>query len=163
MSQLNDDLLSTLMDAYFVVDEQRQLRDQSRSFIELAGVRKAAHCYEMVKLELCEKDCIALRALRQGRNVRINEIHGKAGDGRDVVFSGSATPVRDEAGNVNGVLVTYRDVTEETQVRDRLHQLEQRAKEDKDVLLRSLGEKTKELDEVREELAALKRRPGSKG
>src|SRR5687767_602468 len=111
--------LATLMDSYFVIDDQRRLQDHNRSFLELSGSRTMAvrdgvpvHCYDRVKLEICQKDCIALKAVKAGRTVHVQEIRGKALDGRDLVLMGSATPLQDERGTITSVLVVYRDVTE---------------------------------------------------
>ncbi len=157
------DFLSVLMDAYFVVDEQRRLKEHNRLFQDLSGGRKpvaggehVVHCYDMVKLEICQRDCIALRALKAGRAVQVNEIRGKSLDGRDLVLMGSAAPLRDSAGDVSAVLVTYRDVTEETSVREKLHRLERESQLEKDVLLKNLTQKTMELDRLQQAMGGKK-------
>src|SRR5687767_4818510 len=99
MSNLRE-LLAGLFDAFFVVDQDRKVIEQNRSFVELSGGghvashAQAPHCYERIKLEICQKDCIALRAVKAGRAVHVREIHGSTLDGRQVVLMGSATPVK---------------------------------------------------------------------
>ncbi|HEY8206390.1 MAG TPA: PAS domain-containing protein, partial [Myxococcaceae bacterium] len=109
-------------------------------------------------LEICQKDCIALRALKAGRAVQVKEIHGTSLDGRPLMLMGSATPVKNADGQVESVLVLYRDVTEESQLRERLHKLEEELRQEKDILLKNLGEKMKEVEDLRQRLAASQRR-----
>lgn len=161
MSNLRE-LLAGLFDAFFVVDQERKVKEQNRSFVELSGgsgggMSGNPHCYDRLKLELCNKDCIALRAVKLGRAVQVKEIHGTAMDGRNLVLMGSATPVKDAAGNVESVLVLYRDVSEETALRERLHKLEEELKQEKDILLKNLGEKMKEVEDLRQRLNAAQR------
>src|SRR6185436_114699 len=160
MSNLRE-TLAGLFDAFFVVDQDRKVKEQNRSFIELSGgghVSSLSHCYERIKLEICQKDCIALRALKAGRAVQVKEIHGSSLDGRPLVLMGSATPIKDADGQVESVLVLYRDVTEESALRERLHKLEEELRQEKDILLKNLGEKMKEVDDLRQRLAASQRR-----
>jgi hypothetical protein len=124
----------------------------------MAGHSSTAHCYERIKLEICQKDCIALRALKAGRAVQVKEIHGTSLDGRPLMLMGSATPVKNADGQVESVLVLYRDVTEESQLRERLHKLEEELRQEKDILLKNLGEKMKEVEDLRQRLAASQRR-----
>jgi PAS domain-containing protein len=163
MSNLRE-ILAGAFDAFFVVDHERKVKEQNRSFVELSGGGhmsghpSAAHCYDRIKLELCQKDCIALRALKAGRAVQVKEIHGTSLDGRPLVLMGSATPIKNADGQVESVLVFYRDVTEESAVRERLHRLEEELKNEKDILLKNLGEKMKEVEDLRQRLAAAQRR-----
>lgn len=163
MSNLRE-ILAGLFDAFFVVDQDRKVKEQNRSFVELsggghmAGHSSTAHCYERIKLEICQKDCIALRALKAGRAVQVKEIHGTSLDGRPLMLMGSATPVKNADGQVESVLVLYRDVTEESQLRERLHKLEEELRQEKDILLKNLGEKMKEVEDLRQRLAASQRR-----
>jgi PAS domain S-box-containing protein len=159
------DALTALMDAYFVVDAQRRISDHNRTFLDLSGSRQAAnrgntpvHCYERLKLDICKKDCIALRALKAGRATQINEIRGKASDGRDLVVAGRAVPLIGENGTVESVLVTYRDVTEETALREQLHHLERETRHEREVLLKNLAEKTQEAQELQRQLGSKKPR-----
>jgi sigma-54 dependent transcriptional regulator, acetoin dehydrogenase operon transcriptional activator AcoR len=150
------DVLSTLMDAYFIVDGQRRLKEQNRTFLELSGgrqkARQGAHCFELIKLGICNKECIALRAIKAGRTIEVSEIHGESLDGRKLVLVGRATPLKEEDGTLSGVLVNYRDVTEETSLRERFHQLAKEVKHEKDVLLKNLSEKTREVEELKRRL-----------
>jgi len=163
MSNLRE-ILAGLFDAYFVVDQDRKVKEQNRSFVELsggghmAGHPSAPHCYDRIKLELCQKDCIALRALKAGRAVQVKEIHGTSLDGRPLVLMGSATPVKNAEGQVESVLVLYRDVTEESALREKLHHLENELKQEKDILLKNLGEKMKEVEDLRQRLSSTQRR-----
>jgi PAS domain S-box-containing protein len=52
------------------------------------------------------------RALARGEIVRDERVEVERGDGRRVVMSCSAAPIRDPAGRITGALATWRDVTE---------------------------------------------------
>src|SRR5690349_14262229 len=112
-----DRLGSVFFDSYFVIDRERRIQSHNEGFIQLLGLRPAQRrnvpqrpCYELLQLEICKGDCIALKALEKNANVRMEEISGKTPDGREIVVEASAIPLRDANGDVEGVFVTHRDV-----------------------------------------------------
>lgn len=113
-------------DSYFVVDKERRIRQHNGVFEQMLGLRPAqrraidgSHCFDLLKLEICQDRCIAVECLKRNAPVRMEEIRGKTQSGRDIVLELSAIPLRDETGQVVGVFVTHRDVTDERRLKTR--------------------------------------------
>jgi PAS domain S-box-containing protein len=147
---------AVFLDSYFVVDRNRRISQFNEAFVQMIGYRPAqkrhvpgSHCFDLLKLEICRERCIALTCLERNGPVRMEEIRGKTPDGRDLVLELSAVPVRNEKGEVNGVFVTHRDVTDERRLKDRYlaEQQEQRTKVES--LLKIIRDKDEELDAVK--------------
>ncbi len=118
-------------DSYFVVDKERRITAHNAVFEQLLGLRPAqrraidgTHCFELLKLEICKEQCIAVECLKKNAPVRKEEIKGKTSTGRDLVVEISAIPLRDDAGVVVGVFVTHRDVTDERRLKTRFGELQ---------------------------------------
>jgi PAS domain S-box-containing protein len=143
-------------DSYFVVDAERRVRSFNEGFVQLLGFRpaqrraiKGTHCHELLALEICGDRCIALECLNKGGPVRREEIRGKAPNGRELVLELSAIPLKNEAGQISGVFVTHRDVTDERRLKTRyLEEGAARAVE-RDTLLKIIKERDEELEELR--------------
>ncbi|MGE5570763.1 MAG: PocR ligand-binding domain-containing protein [Rhodospirillales bacterium] len=97
-----------------------------------------------------EVDDIVARALREGNTVTL------AGNtvlvtrsGREIPVEDSAAPIRDEAGNVAGVVLVLRDVTEERRAQRSLQESEQRSRRKLDTILSPEGDiETLELADI---------------
>ncbi len=140
------------LDSYFVVDRNRRVTHFNEPFVQMVGFRPAQKrriagtpCFELLKLEICRDRCIALSCLERNAPVRMEEIHGKAPDGRDVVLELSAVPIRDKKDEVIGVFVTHRDVTDERRLKTRYLQEQAEHKSKVEALLKILRDKEEEL------------------
>src|SRR5215207_6155994 len=70
-----------LIDAWFVVDNDRNIVDFNRAFFgmlprNLARGLKGKKCYEVIELNICKDACIAHQCWRDKRQVRLDEITG---------------------------------------------------------------------------------------
>ena len=143
-------------DSYFVVDSDRRIRQHNGVFEQMLGLRPAqrrsvtgTHCFELLQLEICKDRCIAVECLKRNAPVRMEEIHGKTPSGRELVLELSAIPLRDTSGNVVGVFVTHRDITDERRLKTRFK--ETQAELDKKIadLEKLVAEKDTELVQLR--------------
>jgi PAS domain S-box-containing protein len=141
------------LDSYFVVDRNRRIKAFNETFVQMIGFRPAqkrhvagSHCFDLLKLEICRERCIALACLEKNGPVRMEEIKGKTPDGRDLVLELSAVPTRNEAGDITGVFVTHRDVTDERNLKDRYLKEQQEHRTKVESLLRIIRDKDEELD-----------------
>lgn len=140
------------LDSYFVVDRNRRITHFNESFVQLIGFRPAqrrtiagSQCFELLRLEICRERCIALTCLERNAPVRMEEIQGKAPDGRDLVLELSAVPIRDEREQIVGVFVTHRDVTDERRLKTRYLEQQQEHKNKVEALLQIIRDKDEEL------------------
>jgi PAS domain S-box-containing protein len=92
-----------------------------------------------------------LRVLREGSSVGLaSNALLVARDERETPVDGSAAPIRDEHGNIIGVVLTFRDVAERKRIekaRERLLVYEQEARREADVARRRAEEASRAKDE----------------
>ena len=72
---------SAIVDSYFVVDSERRIVDFNRAFFamlprQMSRGLKGRKCYEVVELNICRDNCIAMQCWRDNRHVRLDEISG---------------------------------------------------------------------------------------
>ncbi len=146
------------LDSYFVVDRNRRITAFNEAFVQLIGFRPAqrrkiagTQCFELLKLEICRERCIALQCLERNGPVRMEEIHGKTPDGRDLVLELSAVPMRADGGDIVGVFVTHRDVTDERRLKTRYMHEQTEHKTQIDALLKIIRDRDEELHRLRDE------------
>ncbi|KAB2896931.1 MAG: PAS domain-containing protein [Kofleriaceae bacterium] len=156
MAKLYDQITQLLdgsVDAAVVLDGERRVLHYNPAYEGLTGLRgrqlaekvkAGAHCYELFKLEICEKHCLGCKVREVGRRLRVDEIQARRGDGEDLTFIVTAAPVELDGGE-RVVVETYRDVTADVRIQRRLKvalEHERRAKED---LEEKVRERTAEL------------------
>lgn len=139
-------------DAYFVLDRERRIQDFNEGFVQLLGVRpskrrtiQGSPCYDLLRLGICRKQCVALECLTKGMPVRKEEIKGTTVTNRDIVLELSSILLCNHAGEVSGVLVTHRDVTDERRLKTRYLEEQHRHKQERDTLLQKLKEQDLEI------------------
>lgn len=72
-------------------------------------------------------DDIVERALKEGKSVAVaNHTVLVAGDGREIPIEDGAAPIKDNEGNVTGVVLVFHDVTEKRRAQEALHESEKR-------------------------------------
>jgi PAS domain S-box-containing protein len=155
---------AAFMDSYFVVDQELRLRAFNSAFPEMLGIPPAERpelrhtfCYDSVKLEICRDRCIALEAIRKNGPVRMSLIPGERPDGSNILLELAAVPLHNAAGEVEGVLVTHRDITETHQAAQKLATgLEQHRKE-RASLLKVIEERDREIEALSEVRGAVSR------
>ena len=143
-------------DSYFVVDRERRIQDFNEGFVQLLGLRpaqrrtlKGTHCHKLLALEICRDRCIALECLTRGGPVRKEEIRGTTPNQRALVLELSAIPLFNEAGQISGVFVTHRDVTDERRLKTRYLEEQEEHRKERDTLLKILKEREEELEDLR--------------
>lgn len=119
-------LADAMVDAAVVVDPELRLLHFNRAFAKLVGLRprdiegKRAVCHDVLGLASCNEGCVALRALKAGRPLRVDEVATRNDDLR---LNVSAVPITDAEGKLLGILETYRDVTGESRMQSRYKDL----------------------------------------
>lgn len=145
-------LKGIFLDSYFTVDRERNIQEFNASFVQMLDLNpgerrrlKNGKCYDWLKLEICKDKCIALRCLDEQRPVRMQEIRGRSAAGRVLVVELSAVPLRNESGEITGVLVTHRDVTDERRLKSRFSEEQDYHKRERSSLLRVIEERDEEV------------------
>lgn len=149
-------LLEGSVDAAVILDTNRQVLYRNPAYDSIAArtsremslkIAEGHQCHKLFPLEICESSCLLLRAQRAGRALRLHEVQARRSDGEEVTLIVTATPLP------GGFFVeTYRDVTAESRVQRKYHQLLLRERTIKEELERLVDERTTELRRTQEEL-----------
>jgi PAS domain S-box-containing protein len=147
---------AVLFDSYFVLDSERRIVSFNPPFVQMLGARPSAkrelvgaHCYDVLKLNICSEQCIAVECLKRGAPVRMEEVHGTTAQGRELVLELSATLLRDDGHQVCGVFVMHRDVTDERRLKTRFLQEQQERRNEREALLHIIKDRDAELERIR--------------
>lgn len=144
---------AVFLDSYFVVDQELRIQSFNPAFSTMLGLRGAerrklthSFCYDHLKLEICRDRCIALEAINKKAAVRMNEIRGERTDGSELILELSAIPLKNEQGEIDGVFVTHRDVTDERRLKARYLEAQDHNKKERAALLKVIEERDVELE-----------------
>ncbi|MBI5480909.1 MAG: PAS domain-containing protein [Deltaproteobacteria bacterium] len=113
----------------------------------LRGLETGQCCRDFFELEICERDCVARRALATGRPVRMDEIRARRADGQELTLIVTATPLE---GGI--VIETYRDVTADARIQSKYKVLLDKERHQKEILEQTVQARTEELRRANEDL-----------
>jgi PAS domain-containing protein len=147
---------NAIVDSYFIVDTERRIVDFNRAFFALlprqvARGLKGKKCYEVIELNICEKECIAKQCWADNRHVRLDEISGTINgdpDAKKLRFILSAVPITDEHGTPVGALEIQRNVTDEAVVQVKYQEMLETEARERERLANQIRARTKELLET---------------
>ena len=149
-------LLEGSVDASVILDTERRVLYRNPAYDSIAArtsremslkIAEGVPCYKLFPLEICDRACLLRRAERAGRPLRLHEVVARRSDGEEVTLIVTATPLP------GGYFVeTYRDVTAESRVQRKYHQLLLRERTIKEDLERLVSDRTAELRRTQEEL-----------
>ena len=154
-------LAAVIPDPWFVVDLERNLREWNQAFRALfpravARDLGSKRCYEVLRLAICETDCIALRAVEKDDVIRLDQVPGCIVEtGEEVTLLASATPITGEDEASVGALVVYRNVTDDSRVQHKYKALLEEESELRRDLEARLRERTRQMLEANEESSRL--------
>ena len=153
-------LLEGSVDAAVILDKDRRILYYNRPYEALSGLRgrqlsqkvaAGAHCFEIFPLEICATECLGCRARDANRSLRVDEINATRGsDGELLTFIVAAVPLPSENGPL--VIETYRDVTADVRIQQRLKVLLERERRAKEILEDEVRERTHELRQAQAQL-----------
>lgn len=143
-----------IIDSWFICDKDRNIVDYNRAFFSLfprpeARTLKSRKCHEVMRLTICQTNCIAEQCWRESRHVRLDEIDGKplgqADDAPTRRYVLSSIPILDENNQPVGALEIQRDVTDEAQVQDKYRKMLDNEARERERLAAQIRARTKEL------------------
>ena len=150
-----------VIDSYFIVDLERNIIDFNRAFHSMlpravARKLKTKKCYEVLQLDICNKNCIAEQCWKNATHVRLDEIGGQVeGDDQPLRFILSAIPLKNEKGEVVGAMEVQRNVTDEALVQAKYQQQVDASARQLKLLEEELQLRTRRLMEVSRRLFSL--------
>jgi len=119
-------IVDSISDGVFTVDEHFIITYFNKAAERITGFRAAdaigKHCFEIFRTEVCHTRCAIRDTLSSDEpvdNVRVTII---TQDGREVPIALSTEALRDEQGEIIGVVEFFRDLTEVEHVREALEQ-----------------------------------------
>lgn len=146
-----------IIDSWFICDKDRNIVEYNRAFFSLfprpeARQLKSKKCFEVMRLGICQRSCIAEQCWREQRHVRLDEIDGRPlgqpdeNPPRRYVLS--SIPILDDAGQPVGALEIQRDVTDEALVQDKYRKMLDNEAREREKLAAQIRARTKELIET---------------
>lgn len=153
-------LLEGSVDAAVILDKDRRILYYNRPYEALSGLRgrqlsqkvsAGAHCFDIFPLEICAEQCLGCKARDADRSLRVDEIKAVRGsDGEQLTFIVAAVPLPSESGPL--IIETYRDVTADVRIQQRLKVLLERERRAKENLEDEVRERTHELRQAQAQL-----------
>jgi PAS domain S-box-containing protein len=120
-----DLVFNSIPHAIFTVDEQCRITQFNQAAEEITGYTRAEvvgrHCAEVLRSRSCEGKCLLRDSMRAGEDHRDSETTILTRDGRPVNVAVSTAALEDGDGRVSGGVEMFRDLSEVTELRRRLH------------------------------------------
>lgn len=122
-------LLDCIGDGVVTIGLDMKIRYMNRAMRELLGYEESEpleqlpSCHLLVQGSICStQDCILERAIRNREKVRNYETVIQNKDGRKIPVSLNTDLLRDDAGNLIGIVETYRDLSQINELKAKLEQ-----------------------------------------
>ena len=120
-------LLDCIGDGVVTIGLDMKIRYMNRAMRELLGYEEGEllgeplNCHQLVQGIICStQDCILERAIRNREKVRNYETVIQNKDGRKIPVSLNTDLLRDEQGNLVGIVETYRDLSQINELKAKL-------------------------------------------
>ncbi|MBN1614587.1 MAG: sigma 54-interacting transcriptional regulator [Deltaproteobacteria bacterium] len=121
---LQNVILDSIADGVFTVDDDWRITSFNRAAEQITGVPRQEAigqlCQEVLKADICERNCILRKTRETGRPVVNKTVHIVNSQGRRVPISISTAILKDEAGGVIGAVETFRDISTEEHLRKQI-------------------------------------------
>ena len=122
-------LLDCIGDGVITIGLDMKIRYMNRAMRELLGynegepLEQLPSCHLLVQGSICStQDCILERAIRNREKVRNYETVIQNKDGRKIPVSLNTDLLRDDSGNLIGIVETYRDLSQINELKAKLEQ-----------------------------------------
>ncbi len=122
-------LLDCIGDGVVTIGLDMKIRYMNRAMRELLGyeegllLEQLPSCHLLVQGSICStQDCILERAIRNREKVRNYETVIQNKDGRKIPVSLNTDLLRDDSGNLVGIVETYRDLSQINELKAKLEQ-----------------------------------------
>ena len=119
-----DQIFSTSTDGILLVDENFNIVRFNDMYCTLAGMSRdeveVKKCYEVISSRLCHTSECTLTRIINGEQYIKYDVKKVRKDSARLICTVTATPFRDQSGNVVGILENIRDITQQKQLEEQL-------------------------------------------
>lgn len=116
-----DPILDSIADGVFTVDKDWNITVFNKAAEKITGIQrqeaKGQKCWEVFHADICERDCLLKKTLKNGRpyiNKTVNVVNRQ---GSTIPISISTAILRDSGGQIIGGVETFRDLSEIEELR----------------------------------------------
>lgn len=117
-------ILESISDGVFTVDPAWRITSFNRAAEEITGVTRedalGAYCWDVFRADACEGTCPLRRTLETGTPIINRTAYIVNAEGRRIPVSLSTAVLRDETGAMRGGAETFRDLSVEVDLKERL-------------------------------------------
>ena len=114
-------ILNSIADGVFTVDLDFKITWMNRAAEKILGISKeealGKMCFEVFHANICEYSCALRETMSSGRNIVNKTIYIVNGEGRRLPISISTAILKDEKGQITGVVETFRDISDIEELR----------------------------------------------
>ena len=115
MGAERDLILDSIADGVFTVDHEWRITSFNRAAEKITGVEHdeaiGQMCKDVLKAEICEKDCALRHTLTTGQPIVNKTVHIISAAGLRIPVSISTAVLKDQSGNIVGAVETFRDIS----------------------------------------------------
>jgi len=124
VSRYTDIILDSIADGVFTVDKDFRIRSFNRAAERITGVAKeeaiGSPCKDVFHSSLCDGKCALEESIKESAPVLNKLIFIINTEGKKIPITISASPLRNEKGEVIGGVETFRDISEIAELRKEL-------------------------------------------
>ena len=121
-----DTILDSIADGVFTVDHDWRITSFNRAAEEITGVPRGEaigqSCREVLKADVCERQCVLRYTKETGREVVNRTVHIINAKGQRLPVTISTALLKDETGEVIGAVETFRNIIREEDLRKKLEE-----------------------------------------
>ncbi|RJR32408.1 MAG: PAS domain S-box protein [Desulfobacteraceae bacterium] len=108
-------ILESISDGVFTIDHEWHITSFNRSAEKITGVPRSEaigkYCWEILRSNMCEKDCALRRTMKHGRSLIDTSTHVFTKEGRSIPVVVSTSLLKDADGKIHGGVETFRDMS----------------------------------------------------
>lgn len=121
-----NEILNCIADGVFTTDKDLRITFFNKAAEKIVGVKQeeaiGQYCFEVLRANICENECTIGYAMKEGRGKVVEQINILRSDRKQIPISVSASPLKDENGNIVGGVETIRDLSTIETLRKELSQ-----------------------------------------
>lgn len=120
------EILNCIADGVFTTDKDLRVTFFNKAAEKIIGIKQedaiGQYCFEILRANVCEKACTIRYAIENGKEQIVEQINILRHDRKQIPITVSASPLKDEAGNIIGGVETFRDLSAIETLRKELKQ-----------------------------------------
>lgn len=121
-----NEILNCIADGVFTTDKELRITFFNKAAEKIIGIKQedavGQYCFEILRSNVCEKNCTIRYAIEKGKEKIVEHINILRHDRKQIPITVSASPLKDEFGNIIGGVETFRDLSAIETLRKELKQ-----------------------------------------